>query len=346
MSTADVADAAVAASWLATRLGWRVLPLNPGSKTPLGGCTACRATRQRPVAHTAADCACLARGNGALCHAVWAASADPDVIAWWARRCRTTVWAVNLGASGLLAVDLDTHGGTAPREPLHNVPWPTPATLPASGIDTFTVLAGLHGAGLDTDTTLCTRTPSGGLHLIYTAEVARWKSSSARVHDNGTVGTGLGWQIDIKAHGGYVVLPGSLTTAGHYRRASTATRPLPLPAWLSTALTHTGHDRHTTPTTPHTPPAPRRAVTGGRGERYAAAALHTACAELAAMTPGGRNRKLFRSSSSLAAMVAAGWIDRATVETDLAAAATAARLPASEIGYAIASGFRRPRRTP
>ncbi|RAS58874.1 bifunctional DNA primase/polymerase-like protein [Lentzea atacamensis] len=335
--------AATAALWLATHHKWHVLPLHPSTKRPLAGCTDCR----NGDLHHADQCPCLARGNGALCHGVWAATNDTDVITRWASRWRTSVWAVHLGVSGLLAVDLDAHGGTAPAQPLNGLPWPDREPPPADGIDTYATLASLSGAALDTDT-FATDTPSSGLHLVYTAEPGRWKSSRGYVRKgDDTVRTGLGWQIDIKAHGGYVILPGSTSTTGTYRRASNTVTPAPRPNWLADALTRTGHDRTTPPAPAAKAPAPVVAVDGHGPARYAASALRSACTELAAMQPNtGRNRKLFRSASRLAGMVEAGWIDRTGVETALAQAAQHAGLPAGEIRYALASGFKRPRPAP
>lgn len=344
-----VQNAADAALWLAVHRSWRVLPLSVDSKLPLPGCRDCRAT-VRDHDHT--ECPCLARGDGALCHGVWAATHDPGVITRWAQRWHTSVWAVHLWASGLLAVDLDTRPGPPPRQPLNGVAWPTDEPPPADGLDTYATLAALSGGTVGTDT-FTTDTPSGGLHLIYDTGGRDWKGSHGKVRDgDDTVRTGLGWQIDIKCYGGYVVLPGSTSAAGQYRRSSTTTTPRPLDTWLADALTRTGHDRTTTPAM--TAPAAARpaaavpvvdAQTGPA--RYAAGALRSACAELAAMQPDtGRNRKLFRSTTRLAGMAQAGWIDRATVETALADAAHHAGLPAGEIRYALESGFKRPHPVP
>ncbi|MDQ3405234.1 MAG: bifunctional DNA primase/polymerase [Actinomycetota bacterium] len=344
MTMNQAAQAAAAALWLATHLGWRVLPLHPGTKRPLAGCPDCRGGG----GHTAETCPCLARRDGALCHGVWAATDDPAVLDRWARRWRTSVWGVHLGVSGLLCVDLDAHGGTAPAAPLNGRTWPPGDRLPVDGIDTYATLASLAGAGLDIDT-FATETPSSGLHLVYEAEPGRWKCSSGHVRDGeDTVRSGLGWQIDVKAHGGYVLLPGSTSAAGTYRRASASIAPALLPAWLTAELTRTGHDRtHTPSRTTATAPTPVTAVGESGPSRYACAALRSACAELAEMAPNsGRNRKLFRSTSRLAGMVDAGWIERVSVETALAHAAQQAGLPAGEIRYAIASGFARARPAP
>ncbi|WP_329793577.1 bifunctional DNA primase/polymerase [Lentzea sp. DG1S-22] len=339
-----VATAADAALWLAVHRGWHVLPLSLDSKLPLPGCRNCRA-KVRDHDHT--DCPCLARGDGALCHGVWAATTDPGVIARWAQRWHTSIWAVHLWASGLLAVDLDTRPGPPPRHPLNGLDWPPGEPPPADGLDTYATLAALSGGTVGTDT-FTTDTPSGGLHLIYST-TGQWKGSHGKVRDgDDTVRTGLGWQIDIKCYGGYVVLPGSTSQAGLYRRSSTTTTPRPLDTWLADALTRTGHDRTTT-VPAATKPAPAVPVVDAQTgpARYAASALHSACAELAAMEPDtGRNRKLFRSTTRLAGMALAGWIDRATVEAALAEAARHAGLPASEIRYVLTSGFSRPRPVP
>jgi Bifunctional DNA primase/polymerase, N-terminal len=335
--------AATVALWLATHLGWHLLPLNPREKTPLGGCGSCG---RHSDGHHATACPCLARAAGALCHGVWAASNDPDVITRWDRRWRSPVWAVNLDRSGLVAIDMDNHGGTAPPQPLNVLDWPDATPLPGDGIENFATLAGLHGAGIDTDRTMATRTPTDGLHLLYKAVPGRWKGSRTLVRDDGTLTAGVGWQIDVKAYGGYVVIPGSVTARGRYERDSATVAVDWPPAWLTEHLIGTGHDRTAPPARPVGPPPAIRPMPGsGREGRYAAGALRTACAELAAMDPDGhgRNRKLFRSASYLAGMVEAGWIDRGQVETALAAAAHVCLLPAGEIRFAIASGFRHPR---
>ncbi|MEV6604739.1 bifunctional DNA primase/polymerase [Kutzneria sp. NPDC051319] len=336
--------AATVALWMATHHGWHVLPLNPGTKTPLGGCRPCG---KNGDGHTAADCACLARGDGALCHGVWAATNDPDVITRWGRRWQSGVWALNLDRSGLIAVDMDNHGGTPPTQPLTVLDWPEATPPPADGIDVYATLAALHGTGLDTDHTLTTHTAGDGLHQLYRAVPGRWKGSRGKPRDDGTLPKlCLGWQVDVKAYGGYVVIPGSVTTAGRYERISTALDAAPMPAWLCEVLAGTGHDRQADLVRPAPGPRPLiRPVPGsGREGRYAAGALRSACDELADMAAGdGRNRKLFRSASRLAGMTEAGWIDRAQVENGLSAAAHACALPAGEIRYAIASGFRHPR---
>jgi hypothetical protein len=353
-------SAADTALWLAINRGWYVYPLGHNKK-PLAGCDRCRSGSPLPVADRClghADCACLARGDGAHCHAVCAATNDPTVIRQWARKHRD-VWAVDCGRSGLLVVDLDTHPGTSPQQPLNGRPWPSQTALPADGVHTWAALAGLCGVELDLNSTLVVKTPSGGLHIYYAAEAGRWSGSTPKTRDD-QVTSGVGWQVDVKAHGGCVLLPGSVTDTGTYKRVSSATLPGPMPSWVEAELRRVGLDKqeqdekerlrraHYQP--PGIPVGTDPSATACRGARYAAKALRSACEELASTPPPeerpdgstGRNWRCYRSASRLAGMVERGWIDRDQVERALFDAADTAHLPLSEIRYAIASGFRHP----
>jgi hypothetical protein len=71
------------------------------------------------------------------------------------------------------------------------------------------------------------RTGSGGTHLYFTAPAgAELRNSAGR----------LGWLVDTRAHGGYVVGAGSSV---HRRPYSVAhdTMPATLPSWLAERLT-------------------------------------------------------------------------------------------------------------
>jgi hypothetical protein len=346
--------AARAAIWLVRHYRWHVLPLGDGTtewaKLPRGGCRDCR---PGVADHTAVDCPCLASGQGSvLCHGVHAASNDIGVTAWRAAHYPRATWAVHLGRSGLIAIDADRHGGLPPANPL---PGHEPmAEPPADGVAVLSWLAERVGnTSLEalTGETLAVETPTGGRHLIYRTAVEAWKGSSGGLRTDGTMSPQcLGWQIDVKAYGGFVLLPGNTTMRGQYRRISPGVEPAELPGWLVDELRRTGHDRHATPERrPYYPrdvpavSAPAAAGISKPGE-YAANALRSACDELAAMSPNsGRNRKTFRSASRLAGMVAAGWIDEHVVRDELATAARACGLPEGEVRYAIDSGFRSPR---
>lgn len=74
-------------------------------------------------------------------------------------------------------------------------------------------------------------TPSGGLHLYYAAPdgVQLHKTEGDRVR-------GLGWKIDTRAWGGYMVAPGSLIDGRAYTPTCTCTTdrwPRCPPGWPS-----------------------------------------------------------------------------------------------------------------
>ncbi|WP_225320958.1 bifunctional DNA primase/polymerase [Streptomyces luteolifulvus] len=86
-------------------------------------------------------------------------------------------------------------------------------------------------------TTLRVRTPEGGMRTWYaTSPEQGWRCSSG----SGT-GQALSWHIDVHAHGGYVVAPGTRTAAGAYRAVGPARRPAELPMWLAAEPARTGH---------------------------------------------------------------------------------------------------------
>ncbi|MFE7750240.1 bifunctional DNA primase/polymerase [Streptomyces sp. NPDC057428] len=54
------------------------------------------------------------------------------------------------------------------------------------------------------------RTPSGGFHVWYrVADHCHWQPSVGT-----SPGRALAWQVDIRAHGSYIVSPGNLADAG------------------------------------------------------------------------------------------------------------------------------------
>lgn len=152
----------------------------------------------------------------------------------------------------------------------------------ANGFHTIGVLAALRGAAspADDETTLRVRTPSGGLHVWYRALGGhRWQCSSG---SGG--GRALAWQVDVRAHGGYIVAPGTVTEAGTYEAVGTAREPAPLPAWLARELQRTGHLPPVDVPTPRpVPPRARQAVLAASGGRSAGSrALAPLLAEVAA----------------------------------------------------------------
>ena len=183
---ADRAAAALlnAARWCAAR-GWQVFPLRPGDKRPAF------------PDHKAGDCT----GRDPRCrggHQGWEprATTDPGRIGRaWAR----TPYNIGLacGPSGLLVIDLDRPkpGEMPPPQ------WALPGVT--DGADVLAALCERHGQPFPWETFMV-RTRRGGLHLYFTAPPGVRLGNTA-----GDSERGLGWLIDTRGHGGYVVAPGS-----------------------------------------------------------------------------------------------------------------------------------------
>lgn len=249
----------------AARRGWHVFPLRPGGKVPaLHGHDRCPRTG-----------ACL---DG---HVGWEQRATTDhdrIRAAWS----TGPFNVGIatGPSDLLVVDLDTakRGQTPPAD------WDLPGVR--DGQDVLAVLAERHNQPVPWDT--CTvATPSGGLHLYFRAP------EGERLRN--TAGT-LGWKVDTRGHGGYVVAPGSIVDGRTYAYLSSQ-EPATLPAWLFTALRPA----------PLPPPPDRPVRVGsGRRSRYLDAAVRMECARVEGAPDDQRNASLFAAANALGQLVAGG----------------------------------------
>jgi DNA polymerase-1 len=202
------------ARWCAAR-GWHVFPLRAGGK--------------QPAWHRADGCP--RTGDCVDEHLTWEkrATADPGGVG---RLFGGITAPLNVGIatgpSGLLVIDLDMPkpGDQPPPE------WTLPGV--SEGADVLAVLCERHGEPFPWET-FFVRTRRGGLHLYFTAPPGVRLGSTA-----GRTARGLGWLIDTRAHGGYVVAPGCHVedadgsgsyTIGYHRP------PTPLPAWLAALLT-------------------------------------------------------------------------------------------------------------
>jgi len=105
----------------------------------------------------------------------------------------------------------------------------------------------------------------------------------------------LGWCIDTRACGGYVVGAGSALTEGRYTVVNDADIAH-LPAWLLTALTPP----------PAAAPNPAMLVSVSRLDPYVRAAVSYECADLRAAQVGTRNVQLHKAARSLGELVGAG----------------------------------------
>jgi hypothetical protein len=301
----------LAGALAAAARGWSVLPLRPNDKRPAF------------PDHTADHCPRRDRWcrDG---HTGWEARATTDTA-----RIRTA-WStgpygigVACGPSGLLVVDLDRPkpGQVPPPE------WSMAGVT--DGSDVLAVLAEQAGQPFPADT-YTVHTGRGGLHLYFT------RPPGVRLGNSAGERGGLGWLVDTRGIGGYVVAAGSTVDGRPYTVGATRD-PAPLPDWLAARLT-----------SPARPPAtrPASAPAVGRLPAYLAAAVAAETAAVAAAPEGTRNHTLFDAAASLGRLVAGGTLPAELVAAQLEHAAAAAGLQPAETAATIRSGLRKGARRP
>ncbi|MGP4102445.1 bifunctional DNA primase/polymerase [Nonomuraea sp. KM90] len=333
------------ARWCAGN-AWPVHPLAPGRKTPARNCAAC----QKP-AHQANGCPCLTQGR--WCHGFHAATLDDELITRWWKAHPALGVGVACGAGRLVVIDIDAHPVPLPPRnrllpgiPIHDQ---VDLTGLATGFDSLALLAALRGADSPAEdvATLRVHTPSGGLHVWYQADPAHTFLCST----GSSAGRALAWQVDIRAHGGYIIAPGTRTQDGVYRVVGDCRVPAPLPSWLAQELARTGHtpSPHSIPAPgarPLVPPRGHQAVVQAGGDPPAMRILRPLLAnvEACAATPEGAafSAKLNRAAYTAGGLVAGGYLARGEAEQHLTSAADYAR-PGQEVRSArtIASGLAR-----
>jgi hypothetical protein len=286
--THDRKSALLAAALDAAACGWPILPLRPGGK--------------RPALH--GESVCTGTGPCAGGHVKWEqrATTNPDRIhaAWEAGAFNV---GIATGPAGLLVVDLD--------KPKTNSNADTPC-----GVTTFKALC--ERTGQPVPATRTVRTASGGRHLYFAAPVGVRLVNSA--------GT-LAPLVDTRAHGGYVVAPGSVTPVGAYAVVDDRP-PAPLPEWLYARLTARQASRALTV-----------APIASRSSRCATAALDAEIAAVATASDGGRNARLLAGARAVGRFVAWGEIPRQMVEEAFQGAGEAAGLPPAECRATIRSAL-------
>jgi hypothetical protein len=261
----------------AARRGWPVFPLTPGTKVS----------------------AVKAWENAATTN-------EDRLTRWWTwpGHARHGV-AIACGPAGLVVIDLDL------PKPGQAVPerWRRPGIC--DGADVLADLCEQAQQPFPTDT-YTVRTGRGGYHLYFNAP-----ATVELRNTDGERGRGLGWLIDTRAAGGYVVAAGSLVNGNRYELIHDTT-PAPLPGWLT--------DRLTPPPAPPAPTEPVRVATGHRSA-YLDRAVTAECDRVLSAPNGSHNRALFAASANLGQLVAGG----ALAETEVYAALMAAeqRLAAS-----------------
>ncbi|MGQ4266452.1 bifunctional DNA primase/polymerase [Nocardiopsis changdeensis] len=275
------------------------------------------------------------------------ATTDPARIhAWW-QHWPTANYGIATGPAGLVVIDLDVpKPGQAPPEV-----WRRPGVH--DGGDVLATLALELDQTLNVANTFVVRTRRGGHHLYFTHPDGPKLSN--------TSGT-LGWLIDTRAHGGYVVGPGcSVTTpdgSGTYDVVWHGD-PTPLPKWVWSLLRRPDSQERPTPA-PRPAPGP---ATGGlsgiltddrRRAAYVRAAIKGELARVRDAVPGTRNENLYIAAASLGQLACEGLLDADWVADALRNAALDANAagdpnPVREIEATIrsglAKGLREPRRT-
>jgi hypothetical protein len=289
----------LAVALAAAERGFHVFPLRPGDK--------------RPALHGADRCPRI--GACVEGHATWEARAttDPERI----ERCWSAApynVGIATGPSRLCVIDLDTpkDGKTPPEE------WRLPGVV--DGADVLAVLCERACQPLPLDTYTVTTT-SGGTHLYY-----RQPADGPELRN--TAGA-LGWLIDTRAGGGYVVAAGSVVGATPYA-LTYDTGVAELPGWLAERLQRA-------------PLPPQRPVTvplaADRRGSFLRAAI-TGELERITGAPDHHNDALYRASVALGQLVAGGALDPDATAQALEHAGVSAGLRPAAARRTIASGFR------
>ncbi len=186
---------------------------------------------------------------------------------------------LDCGKSGLVVLDLDRHDGKA------------------DGVEAYAELKA--ELGIDDSGALVSKTPGGGYHIIWSDPTGGLIGNSNRNLPDG---------MDVRANGGYVVIPPSSIDGKPYQWRRNGFEPEPLPPQLVKILLERPEPK------PEPEPKKSRRATGQHARRYALAAMDDEAAALASTAPGGRNERANRSAYALGQFVGAGALDRAEVE--------------------------------
>ncbi|MFG2598477.1 bifunctional DNA primase/polymerase [Streptomyces sp. NPDC048462] len=234
------------------------------------------------------------------------------------RRCWTYApynIGIATGPSGLVVVDLDTSKGPDDAPPAE---WAEGRVR--DGADVLRVLRERHDESLFAPDTFGVRTVSGGSHLYFAAPAGVELRNSAGK---------LGWKVDTRAGGGYVVGPGSVINNRPYE----ITRDVPpeaLPDWLTDLLRPA-------------PLPPQKSVsvdlsTDRRG-KWLQSAVNGELERVTSSGPHRHNNALYVASIALGQLVAGGELGEAEVTGWLTAAALQVGQDQREARRTIESGL-------
>lgn len=246
-----------------------------------------------------------------------AATTDAQIIDAWISRWPNANIGIDCGSAGLTVIDLDSSKGASP---LH--PWNSAGV--SSGSDVLALIAERSGATFPTNT-LTVQTPNDGWHIYFVNESAPIKSSS---------GT-LGWKIDVRSAGGYVVAAGSRLANGEYR-AGIISEVEPLPNWIREAITES-----LKPRTIGTPTPSRSTPTvAHHSSRYVEVGIRNEIEILKGAQPGTRNNTLNKVAFNIGRLVARDPSLNNFGLNALKITSLAIGLTESEAAQTIASGYR------
>src|SRR5690606_19263947 len=267
------------------------------------------------------ECPCT-RSIETPCHALYAASSDPELTAarWeYAPRCNP---ALHLGRSQLVVLDIDCHAdGEPPAELAPGLPNPGIT----NGVGALAVLLDHLGQDWPEDT-LTIESPTGGMHIYYRAPKVPLRHTHAA------------WQVEVKAGACSITAPGAVRrraagAAGAYRRISAPARAAPCPRWLGEWLVRIGAVADPPKPRPVVPPQ-RAAAPSGHSPAYWDRVLNGVLDRVATKDNGARARyqviyAATRRLANLAVHDAAPWSEHdaitAVVDTACAARAAAGR---------------------
>ncbi len=226
------------------------------------------------------------------------ATTDTDQLrAWWRRWPQANIGLPTGQSSGLVVLDVDARPG---------------------GYGSLALLE----AGREGLVTLEAGTAGGGAHLYFTWPGVELRNSARK----------LGPGLDIRAEGGYVVLPPSQRPEGAYTWCEGSGKPAAMPPWLLELLR---------PKPPAPPAAPMPAADVRGVDRYGYTALAEEVRALRGAPVGQRNDQLNRSAFALGQLVAVGALAGPLVCEELLAAALQVSLDEREARATIKSGLGR-----
>lgn len=196
---------------------------------------------------------------------------------WWAPNGAGFNIGIACSPSRLVVVDLDNRDTEEPPEDLSQV---------RGGEDVFAMLAANAGAAMPADT-YAVATPSGR-HLYYRA--------TGGDHTVRNSAGSLGWHVDIRAAGGYVVAAGSRRSDGSVYRIAQHRPVVALPQWLAEALAPPRRQ-------PAASYSPRLTLPRGRASAYLSAILDGESRKVQHAQAGTRHNVLLTAACTLGRLV-------------------------------------------